>query len=209
MTWPTGRARFRTSLAAALPLAGLTAWQALHDHAGLRPDDEVLVHGGAGAVGGFAVQLAAQAGAIVTATVRGTDDALIARRLGARRVIDVNGTAFDTRPARYDVVLDTVGGETLERSYPLLRPGRPVGDLGSAAVRRAGCALSGHRDVFHRHAGPETSSLELAELVDCGALQVTIAATFPLADGRAAFESGTTSATSGRKNGAHRAGVAR
>jgi len=85
-------------LAAALPLAGLTGWQGLHDHAGLRPDDEVLVHGGAGAVGGFAVQLAAQAGAVVTATVRGADDAHVAHQLGAQRVIDVNSTAFAVFP---------------------------------------------------------------------------------------------------------------
>src|SRR5664279_2214879 len=110
-------------LAAALPLAGLTGWQGLHDHAGLRPDDEVLVHGGAGGVGGFAVQLAAQAGATVTATVRGAADARTASQLGAERVIDVCSTAFDVGPARYDIVLDTVAGDTLERSYPLLRPG--------------------------------------------------------------------------------------
>src|SRR3954452_2754714 len=91
-------------VAAALPLAGLTGWQGLHDHAGLRPDDEVLVHGGAGAVGGFAVQLAAQGGATVTATVRGDDDADMARRLGAHRLIDVNRMEFDAGPARYDIV---------------------------------------------------------------------------------------------------------
>lgn len=112
----------------------MTSGQGLHDHAGLRPDNEVLVHGGVGGVGGFTVQLAAQSGATVTATVRGIEDAH-RRRVGGRRVIDVSGTGFDAGPAgagrragvlataRCDIVLDTVGGETLERSYPLLHPG--------------------------------------------------------------------------------------
>ncbi len=176
-------------LAAALPLAGLTGWQGLHDHAGLRPDDEVLVHGGAGAVGGFAVQLAAQAGARVTATVRGADDAEIARQLGARRVIDVGNTAFDAGPARYDVVLDTVGGETLERSYPLLRPG---GRLVTLAVPPSAERAAEYqaRAMFFIVTPDQDELSELAQLVDCGALQVTVAATFPLTDGRSAFESG-------------------
>jgi NADPH:quinone reductase-like Zn-dependent oxidoreductase len=177
-------------LAATLPLAGLTGWQALHDHAGLRPHDEVLVHGGAGGVGGFAVQLAAEAGAVVTATVRGSDDALVARRLGSRRVIDVNSTAFDAGPARYDVVLDTVGGETLERSYPLLSPGGRLVTL--AAPPSAEQAAKYRATATFFIVTPDRDELaELVELVDCGALQVTIAATYPLAEGRAAFESGT------------------
>ena len=176
--------------AAALPLAGLTGWQALHDHARLRPGDDVLVHGGSGGVGAFAVQLAAQAGATVTATVRGSADALIASRLGAERVIDVSSsTAFDSGPTRYDVILDTVSGETLERSYPLLRPdGRLVTLAGPPSTERA--AQYGGSAMFFIVAPDRNELVELAELVDCGALQVTIAATFPLADGRAAFESG-------------------
>ena len=176
-------------LAAALPLAGLTGWQSLHDHAGLRPDDEVLVHGGAGGVGGFAVQLAAQAGATVTATVRGADDARTARQLGARRVIDVTSTAFDSGPARYDIVLDTVAGETLERSYPLLRPGGRLVTLATPPSTER--AAKYHATALFFIVTPDRDELaELAELVDCGALHVTIAATFPLTKGRAAFESG-------------------
>jgi len=176
-------------LAAALPLAGLTGWQALHDHAGLRPDDEVLVHGGAGGVGGFAVQLAAQAGASVTATVRGADDARTASRLGARRVIDVVSTAFDTGPARYDIVLDTVAGQTLERSYSLLRPGGRLVTLATPPSTER--AAKYHITALFFIVAPDRDELaELAELVDCGALQVTVGATFPLTKGRAAFESG-------------------
>jgi NADPH:quinone reductase-like Zn-dependent oxidoreductase len=177
-------------LAATLPLAGLTGWQGLHDHAALRPDDQVLVHGGAGGVGGFAVQLAAQAGAIVTATVRGADDAVVAERLGSRHVIDTNSTAFDAGPARYDVVIDTVGGETLERSYPLLRPGGRLVTLAAPPSTEQAEKYQATATFFI--VTPDRNELlELAELLDCGALQATIAATFPLTDGRAAFESGT------------------
>lgn len=174
--------------AAALTLAGLTAWQALHDHAALRPDDRVLVHGGAGGVGAFAVQLAHQAGAVVTATVRGADDAGTARRLGARDVIDVSTTAFDAEPAKYDVVIDTVSGETLERSYPVLRPG---GRLVTLAVPPSAERAAQYRAVamFFIVTPDHDELVELAELVDCGALQVLVAATFPLGQGRAAFES--------------------
>jgi NADPH:quinone reductase-like Zn-dependent oxidoreductase len=107
--------------AAAAPLAALTAWQALVDHAGVRRDDEVLVHGGAGGVGGFAVQLAVVLGARVTATCLRADVEYV-RTLGADDVVDVETQAFDARHARYDVVLDTVGGSTLNRSWAVLRP---------------------------------------------------------------------------------------
>ena len=179
------------TVAAALPLAGLTAWQALHDQAALRPDDEVLIHGGAGGVGGFGIQLATQAGAVVTATVVGAEDAQAAHRLGAHRVIDVSESPFDAGPARYDIVLDTVGGQTLERTYPLLRPrGRLVTLAAPPSTERA--ARYGATALFFIVTPDHDELVELAELVDYGALQVTIAATFSLADGRAAFESGHT-----------------
>ena len=169
-----------------------------------RPEDEVLVHGGAGAVGGFAVQLAAQAGADVTATVRGAADAHTARQLGARRVIDVSSTAFDAEPARYDIVLDTVGGETLDRSYPLLRPGARLVTLAAPpSVERA--ANYQATALFFIVTPDRDELMELAELADCGALQVTVAATFPLAEGRAAFDSGHAQEPAARQDGARRA----
>lgn len=94
------------AVAAALPLAGLTAWQALVDHAGVRAGESVLVHGGAGGVGALTVQLAAMLGARVTATVR-SDAGDLVRGYGAARVIDVRTEGFDD--AVYDVVIDTVG----------------------------------------------------------------------------------------------------
>jgi NADPH:quinone reductase-like Zn-dependent oxidoreductase len=92
--------------AAALPLAGLTAVQALVDYAAVRPGEAVLVHGGAGGVGALTVQLAAIRGVRVTATVR-SDARELVRGFGAQRVIDVRTEAFDESGTAYDVVIDT------------------------------------------------------------------------------------------------------
>ena len=167
--------------AAALPLAGLTALQALVDHAAVRPGEEVLVHGGAGGVGALTVQLAAILGAHVTATVR-SDAAELVRGLGARRVIDVRSEAFDvTGP--YDVVVDTVGGETLRRSCAVLR-------RGGRLVTLSGPPPAGVTATFFIVTPNREQLAKLAALVDRGRLQVHIAETFPLAEGRQAFESG-------------------
>ncbi|WP_433208447.1 NADP-dependent oxidoreductase [Nocardia sp. CA-107356] len=175
------------TVSAALPLAGLTALQALVDHAGVRPGEDVLVHGGAGGVGTLAIQLASILGANVTTTVR-SDTSDLVRDCGAQRVIDVRNEAFDDGPA-YDVVIDTVGGQTLDRSYSVLRPGGrlitlsappPIGKADEYGITAMFFIVTPSRDQLD----------ELAALVDRGQLHVEIAATFPLAKGREAFESG-------------------
>lgn len=107
--------------AAAVPLGALTAWQALHNHASLQAGQHVLVHGGAGAVGGYAVQLAARDGAVVTATASARDADFVAG-LGASRVIDYT-SRFEDQVSDVDIVIDPVGGEVMNRSWPVLRPG--------------------------------------------------------------------------------------
>ncbi|NGO70558.1 NADP-dependent oxidoreductase [Streptomyces boncukensis] len=109
--------------AVALPLAGLTAWQALHDHAAVRPGQSVLVHGAAGAVGSLAVQLAREAGARVVGTGRERDrDAVL--EAGAEQFVALaDGERFEEAAGRVDVVLDVIGGEILERSAAVVRPG--------------------------------------------------------------------------------------
>jgi len=107
--------------AAAVPLGALTAWQALHQHARLQPGQHVLVHGGAGGVGAYAVQLAALHGARVTATVSARDLAFVAG-LGARDVLDYSGRLED-QVRDVDVVVDPVGGTTTDRSWPTLCSG--------------------------------------------------------------------------------------
>jgi NADPH:quinone reductase-like Zn-dependent oxidoreductase len=176
--------------AAALPLAGLTALQALVDHAALQPGESVLVHGGAGGVGALAVQLAAGHGARVTATIR-SDAAELVRGFGAQRVIDVRTEAFD-ESGPYDVVVDTVGGATLDRSFAVLRRGGRLVTL-SAPLSFSAADTADHYGVTAMFfiVTPDRDQLaELAALVDSGRLHVPIAETFPLASGREAFESG-------------------
>jgi NADPH:quinone reductase-like Zn-dependent oxidoreductase len=173
---------------AALPMAGLTALQALVDHAGVQAGEKVLIHGGAGGVGAMTVQLAAILRAQVTTTVRSDDYELI-RSFGADRVIDVRTEAFDEDDAVYDVVIDTVGGETLDRSFGVLR-------RGGRLITIAGNPPAGKADEYGITATffvftPNRGQLEeLAALVEGGRLNVAIAETFPLDRGREAFESG-------------------
>ena len=175
------------TVAAALPLAGLTALQALVDHAKVRPGEDVLVLGAAGGVGALAVQLANILGANVTATVR-TDTGDLVRDFGAKRVIDVRSEAFDDGGPAYDLVIDTVGGETLDRSYSVLRRGGRLITL--SAPPPAGKADEyGVTATFFIVTPNRQQLAELADLVDRGRLRVEIAATFPLAKGREAFES--------------------
>ena len=175
--------------AAAIPLAALTAWQAWYDHAVLRPGERVLVHGGAGGVGAFAVQLAHARGAQVTATARGTDRALV-QRLGAERVIDYEVGGWTTEGPVYDVVLDTVGGRTLHDSFTVLRRGGRLITLQAPPSPERAAYFDVQATFFVVTPNPEQLA-RLADLVDSGALQVLIAATYPLAEGRAAFDSAT------------------
>lgn len=175
--------------AAALPLAGLTAWQALVDHAAVQPGERVLVHGGAGGVGAFTVQLAVALGAQVTTTVRSDQARDVAAGFGVARIIDTRTEQFDGPDAIYDVVVDTIGGATLERSFEIVRPGGRLVTL--SAPPSEACAEAFQIDAIFFIVVPDRQQLvRLAELVDSSRLHVAIAATFPLAEARAAFESG-------------------
>jgi NADPH:quinone reductase-like Zn-dependent oxidoreductase len=170
--------------AATLPLAALTAWQALADYAALEPGERVLVHGGAGGVGAFAVQLAAILGGRVTATGRSGDAAFV-RNLGAEAFI----SAGDPVPAGFDVVIDTVGGAVLDASYRLLRAGGRLVTLGAPPSQERAKEFGAHAMFFV--VTPDPGELaQLAKLVDDGRLHTVVSQTFPLKDGRLAFESG-------------------
>src|SRR5207248_10502022 len=108
--------------AAAVPLTALTAWQALFEHAGLSAGQTVLIHGAAGGVGVFAVQLARWAGAhvIATASARNRD---VLRELGADKFIDYTTTRFEDVVHDVDLVFDLVGGDTLQRSWQVIKLG--------------------------------------------------------------------------------------
>jgi NADPH:quinone reductase-like Zn-dependent oxidoreductase len=138
--------------AATLPLAALTAWQALADHAGLQPGEQVLVQGGAGGVGIFAVQLAAILGGHVTATGRSADAGLV-RDLGAERFISAEAGCPSQAAGGFDVVIDTVGGAVLDGSYGLLREGGRLVTLGAPPDQELAGRYKGPRHVLRRRAG--------------------------------------------------------
>lgn len=108
--------------AAALPLVALTAWQVLVERAQLKPGQKVLIHAGSGGVGTIAIQLAKHLGAIVAATV-GTDNIALAKSLGADVVIDYRKDDFAQQLSGYDVVLNSLGADVLEKSLSVLKPG--------------------------------------------------------------------------------------
>jgi NADPH:quinone reductase-like Zn-dependent oxidoreductase len=107
--------------AASVPVIAVTAWQMLFDYAGAKSAQTVLVHGGAGNVGAYAVQLASQAGLHVIATAASRDAAYV-ESLGAERVLDYRSSRFEDEASGVDIVVDTVGGETRERSIHVLKP---------------------------------------------------------------------------------------
>jgi NADPH:quinone reductase-like Zn-dependent oxidoreductase len=163
--------------AAAIPLGALTAWQALHEHAGLRPGQQVLVHGGAGGVGAYAVQLAALAGARVTATASARDLAFVTG-LGATDVLDYTGR-FEEHVHDVDVVIDPAGGTTTARSWPVLRSGGTL----VAIAEEPGPGTGGRDDIRSSYfvVRPEGSQLrELASLVDKGQLRPVVSEVFEL-----------------------------
>lgn len=164
--------------AAALPLAGVSAYQALVDHAGVQSGQKVLIHGGAGGIGSFAIQLAKHLGAYV-ATTASADDTAYVRQLGADEAIDYKSQNFATMLQNYDVVYDTVGGETFTKSYQVLKSGGVLVSM----LEQADEALSKQHgvQVISQFTQVTTERLtKLAELVDEGAIKVSVDKTFPL-----------------------------
>jgi NADPH:quinone reductase-like Zn-dependent oxidoreductase len=106
--------------AAAVPLVGLTAWQALVDYAGMKKGDKVLIHAGSGGVGSFAIQLAKSRGCFV-ATTCSTSHVDFVKALGADQVVDYTKGDFSLQLHDYDIVFDTIGGETYRNSFKVLR----------------------------------------------------------------------------------------
>ncbi|MBP0113812.1 MULTISPECIES: NADP-dependent oxidoreductase [Bradyrhizobium] len=170
--------------AASLPVVSVTAWQALFDHAHLKAGQTVVIHGAAGNVGSYAVQLARQAGVQTIATVS-TGDISAARNLGANTVIDYRTQRFEEVVRDADAVIDLVGGETQTRSFQVLRRGgklvsavsRPDQDLATRYGVDASFFLVNVTDQYLR---------EIARLVDGGKLRTKVGAVLPLADAREA-----------------------
>jgi NADPH:quinone reductase-like Zn-dependent oxidoreductase len=169
--------------AASVPIGALTAWQGLFDRAGLRAGERVLVHGGAGGVGVFAVQLARWRGARVTATASAANRDFV-RGLGADEVIDYRAERFEDRARGVDVVFDTVGGETLERSWGVLGPG---GRLVTVAASGEGATDERTRKAFFIVEPSRAQLEEVARLIDGGAVRQVVGAVFPFRETRQAY----------------------
>ncbi|MFT4135533.1 NADP-dependent oxidoreductase [Microbacterium sp.] len=185
--------------AGALPLAALTAWQALVDTAHVGPGDRVLIHAAAGGVGHLAVQLARARGAYVIGTASAQKHELV-RGLGADELIDYRSADFAEAVHGVDVVLDTIGGDYQLRSLRTLRPG---GTLVSLIPRAAEglAAQAAAREVDTRlmlveadHAGMQA----IADLVETESLRAIVAQTFPLARAADAHRAGETGRTTGK-----------
>ncbi len=171
--------------AASVPLAGLTAWQALVTRGQLKAGDNVLIHAGSGGVGTFAIQIARHIGAHI-ATTCSAEHADLVRRLGADEVIDYKTERFEDQLSGYDLVFDMVGGDTLARSFKVLKKGgRLVSIKGQDDADRA-AAHGVHFAFFLME--PDGAMLgKLAALIDAGAITPVIGRTFPMAETAAAY----------------------
>ena len=172
--------------AASAPIVAVTAWQMLFDYAQVTAGQTVLIHGAAGNVGAYAVQLARQAGLHVIATAASADLEYV-RRLGAERVVDYKAERFEESATGVDVVLDTVGGETQQRSLRVLKPGgilvSSVSPVSETAQERYGI-----RAAYFLVAVSTARLNKIAELFDSGKLIVDVGTVLPLEEARIAHE---------------------
>lgn len=172
--------------AAAIPLAALTAWQALYDTAGLSAGQNVLIHGAAGGVGTFAVQLAKARGANVIGTASESNQAFL-REIGADRTVDYRARKFEEVVKDVDVVLDTVGGDTLERSFKVVKPGGRIVSIvdNPARFQTPGISVRASSILVK----PDAEELaKIASMVDEGKIKPFVSEIVPLAEARRAHE---------------------
>jgi NADPH:quinone reductase-like Zn-dependent oxidoreductase len=172
--------------AASAPVVAVTAWQMLFDYAHVAAGQTVLIHGAAGNVGAYAVQLAKQAGLHVVATAAFADLDYV-RRLGAERVLDYQTERFEESVAGVDVVLDTVGGDTQQRSLRVLKPGGILVSVVSA-VPEATQKRYGVRAAFFYVEVTTARLNQITELFDSGKLTTDVGTVLPLEEARIAHE---------------------
>ena len=182
--------------AAAVPMGALTAWQALVDTAQLQPGQTILIHGGSGGVGSFAVQIAKARGARVIATASTANQDLL-KQLGADVAIDYTKTRFEEIAKDVDAVLDPVGKETLIRSYDVVKKGGIVMSLVARPDRVElekrgirGAAISVHPDA--------EDLAEIAHLIDAGKIKPIVTQVLPLSEAIAAQQQAATHHTRGK-----------
>jgi NADPH:quinone reductase-like Zn-dependent oxidoreductase len=172
--------------AAAVPLAALTAWQSLFDTAHLQPGQRVLIHAGSGGVGHLAVQLAKWKGAYVFATASTKNQDLL-RELGVDEPIDYTQQRFENVARNIDIVLDTIGGETQERSWSVLKKGGVLVSLVQPPPEEKAEEL-GVRATFVAGHPSGAQLAEIAKMIDSGKLAPIIDRILPLSEARRAHE---------------------
>ncbi len=182
--------------AAAVPMGALTAWQALVDVAKLQPGQTVLIHGGSGGVGSFAIQIAKARGARVIATASTANQDLL-KQLGADVAVDYTKTRFEDVARDVDAVLDPVGKETLPRSYDVVKQGGIVMSLVArpdpAEFKKRGihgAAISVHPDA--------EDLTEIAHLIEAGKIKPVVTQVLPLSEAIAAQQQAATHHTRGK-----------
>jgi NADPH:quinone reductase-like Zn-dependent oxidoreductase len=172
--------------AASAPVVSITAWQMLFDYAQVTAGQTVLIHGAAGNVGAYAVQLANQAGLRVVATAASADREYV-RRLGAQKVVDYQAERFEESVTGVDVVLDTLGGETQQRSFRVLKPGGILVSVVSP-VPEGTQERYGIRAAFF-YVDVTTARLNtITDLFDSGKLVTDVGTVLPLEEARVAHE---------------------
>jgi NADPH:quinone reductase-like Zn-dependent oxidoreductase len=184
-TWVAPKPRTIGHEAAAItPISALTAWQGLIERCGITAGQRVLIHGGSGAVGRFAVQLARWRGARVIATAS-THNLDYVRSLGADEVIDYRASKFEDVIRDVDAVFDTVGGETLARSWGVLKPG---GRLVTIAASGEATPDERTKNTFFIVEADREQLIEVARLIDAGVIRPEVDGVFRLDEPRIAYE---------------------
>jgi NADPH:quinone reductase-like Zn-dependent oxidoreductase len=182
--------------AAAVPIVALTAWQALVDSAKLSAGQSVLIHGGSGGVGTFAIQIAKARGAKVFATASTANQDFL-KELGADVAIDYTKQKFEDIAKDVDVVLDSVGKDTLARSYGVVKKGGFIATLVSR-LDQAELDKHGIRGESISVTPNADELAELGKLIDAKKIKVIVSQTFPLADAAKAEEQADTGHTRGK-----------
>jgi NADPH:quinone reductase-like Zn-dependent oxidoreductase len=170
-------------LAATVPIGALTAWQGLFDRAKMQSGESVLIHGAAGAVGLFAVQLAHLRGAYVIATASARNAEFV-KQLGAHEVIDYETSRFEDQVGSVDIVFDAVGSDTLNRSWTVLKPS---GRIVTIAADSEATADQRVKDAFFIVEPNQEQLLEVAKLLDAGSLKAFVSAVVPLKEASIAY----------------------
>lgn len=171
---------------AALPLAGVSAWQALVDLLHLSQGQKILIHGGAGGIGSFAIQIAKHIGAYVATTVN-VNNIEFAKELGADEVIDYKNQKFEDILKNYDAVFDTVGGETFLRSFEILKKGGQIVSMLERAPEEL-LKQYGVKAIAQGTLVTRERLRRLAELIDQDHIMINIDKIFPLSEAGEALQ---------------------